>query len=427
MHSKTVFAVILGILCLLAFTGCGGGSGGSGNSYASSWLGTTSNANSSDPASIDIRPSSVTVKPGQSISLAILVKNAFGQPIDGANLQLASVLGGTFEDQTGRTTKGWFSTRFTAGKQVGTEAITAIANGEIQSKPILVQATTAEQTTLSIITSSDSTLAETPVTVVVSAKVDGLNAENETVALSSTIPGRFSDSSGEINQGWFSTSFTPDSSAAGIGTLTALVNGVFSNCSLSVVKTKKEAPELKITLNPDAVFQDQTCAVIVSGVDSKGFPSDATVYLSATLNGTFDRNSGSLSEGLFFTEFTAGKEVGSATITVFSTGDASASTILSIERPTIVAKISPSSDKLKIGEKIPVSVLVTDTFSRPITGSEVHLLANNGCTCNPDQETTNSDGYIFFELEAGSTAGITTITALTAGASDTADVTVFGP
>lgn len=420
-------ACCLALAVLVLFPGCGGGSGSSGNSLASSWLGTDPKAQTSDPASIDIRPSTTSMKPGQTISLSVLVKNAFGQPLDGVNLQLASILGGTFEDQTGQTSKGWFSTRFTAGKQVGTEAITAIANGESESKSILVQASTPEQTTLSVVTSSDSTLADIPVTVVVSAKIDGVSANGENVVLSSTLPGQFGNDSGEINQGWFSTSFTPSTSATGVGTITALLNGIFANASLSVVKVKKDAPQLKVTVNPNAVFQDQTCAVIVTGQDSKGFPSDANVYLSATLNGVFDNKSGTLDDGVFFTEFTAGKEVGSATITVNSTGDASASTILSIERPQIVAKLSPSSNKVKVEEKIPVSVLVTDTYSRPISNTEVYLRANNDCTCSPESGSTNDDGYLFFDLTAGETAGTTTITALTAGASATADVTVYGP
>lgn len=418
-------AGIFALIALLLFSGCGGGS--SGSSYSSSWLGTDPVAQTSDPAQIDINPSSLTLKPGQSISLSILVKNAFGQPIDGVNLQLASVLGGTFEESTGETSKGWFSTRFTAGKQIGTEAIMAIANGETNSKSILIQASSPEQTSLALVTSSDSTLAETAITVVVSAKIDGVSANEESVSMSSTLPGQFGNDSGEINQGLFSTSFTPSDKALGVGTITALVNGVFAHTNLSVVKVKKDAPQLKVSVNPDAVFQEQTCAVIVTGTDSKGFPSDANIYLSASLNGSFDTKSGQLDDGVFFTEFTAGKEVGSATITVNSTGDASATTILSIERPEIVAKLSPSAKNVKIGEKIPVSVLVTDTFSRPIANADVYLRASNACTCDPEKGSTNDDGYFFFDLVAGDTAGTTTITVLTAGASATADVTVIGP
>ncbi len=129
---------------------------------------------------------------------------------------------------------------------------------------------------------------------------------------------------------------------------------------------------------------------------------------------------------MFFTEFTAGKEVGSCTITVFSM-DASASTVLSIERPVIVAKISPSSNRVKVEEKIPVSVLVTDSFARPISGTEVYLRADLGCTCSPENGNTNDDGYLFFELTAGDTAGTTVIRALTAGTNASASVTVFGP
>jgi hypothetical protein len=97
------------------------------------------------------------------------------------------------------------------------------------------------------------------------------------------------------------------------------------------------------------------------------------------------------------------------------------------ERPEIVAKLSPSVDRIKIEERIPVSVLVTDTYSRPISDTEVYLKASLGCECSPESGNTNEDGYLFFDLIAGDTTGTTTIRALTAGASDSADINVFGP
>jgi hypothetical protein len=205
-----------------------------------------------------------------------------------------------------------------------------------------------------------------------------------------------------------------------------MVNGEKADKSLAVVKQKQSSPQLKISVHPDAVFQDQTAAVIVVAKDAEGFPSDAEVYLSSSLNGQFDDVSGTPRDGVFFTEFTAGKEVGSASLNVFSM-EASASTILSIERPTIVVDISPSVDSVKIGEMAPVSLLVTDTYSRPIPDAQVYLSASLGCYCEPESGETNDDGYFFFDFVASQTAGISTIRALTAGASGSADINVVGP
>lgn len=129
---------------------------------------------------------------------------------------------------------------------------------------------------------------------------------------------------------------------------------------------------------------------------------------------------------MFFTEFTAGKEVGSATLTVFSL-DASASAVLSIERPEVVVKLAASKDSVKINERIPVSVLVTDTYLRPIEDASVYLSAELGCYCDPDEGKTNDDGYMFFDFYASGTAGVSNLHALTAGATGTYRITVVGP
>jgi hypothetical protein len=425
MKVKFVAACLIVMVALISFIGCGGGS--SGSSQSSSWLGTLPGPDATNPSAIDIKPSAVSIRPGQTISLSVLVKDSYGHPLDGVSVQLASYLGGTFEDQVGETTKGWFSTRFTAGNKVGTEAITALAKGLMESKSLLVQSLAESPPVVTLITSADSTLADSPVTVAVGAKIDGASAEGAKVLLSSTISGSFNSDSGEIENGWFSTSFTPSFSATGVGTITAMVNGVSADRPLAVVQQKKEAPELQIAVNPDAVFQGQTAAIIVTARDANGFPSSARIKLSTSLNGEFEQDEGIPEDGVFFTEFTAGKEVGSATLTVSSTMDASASTILSIERPEIVLKLSPSTDRVKIEEKIPVSILVTDTYSRPIAETEVYLRANLGCVCDPESGRTNDDGYLFFELVAGDTAGTTTVRALTAGASGSVDISVVGP
>ncbi|MGM0600003.1 MAG: hypothetical protein ACQETH_09330 [Candidatus Rifleibacteriota bacterium] len=418
----TVFTGIMLVLAL--FTGCGGGS--SGTSHSSSWLGLTTTPETFDPAEIEIKPSAVTLSPGQTISLALLVKDSFGHPLDDVEVQLASELGGTFEDEKGETYNGWFSTRFTAGKSAGTEAITVFSKGLMETKSLLVQTGVPDTTDIKIVSSSDSTLAETPVTLAVGVAINGNQADGENVLLSSTIPGRFYDDSGSVENGWFTTSFTPDSSAYGVGTITAMVNGEKADKSLAVVKQKQSSPQLQISVHPDAVFQDQTAAVIVIAKDSEGFPSDSKVYLSTSLNGEFYDKEGTPQDGVFFTEFTAGKEVGSASLNVHSM-EASASTILSIERPTIVADLSPSVDSVKVGEMAPVSLLVTDTYSRPIPYAQVYLSASLGCYCEPESGETNDDGYYFFDFVASQTAGISTIRALTAGASDSADITVVGP
>lgn len=123
---------ILPALCLLLVlsflaAGCGGGSG-SGDSVSSSWLGLTTDPDVAGNLQVDIKPSSVSVRPGQAIALSVFVKDGYGHPLDGAKLAFASQLGGTFDDKTAETSNGWVSNIFTAGNQPGTEAIIVLAS-----------------------------------------------------------------------------------------------------------------------------------------------------------------------------------------------------------------------------------------------------------------------------------------------------------
>lgn len=422
-----VRVLAFGLVCLSLFiliSGCGGG-GDSGSSFSSSWLGVTTDPNST--GTCVVMPSAVSLRPGQIISVAVLVKDSYGHPLDAANVQLSSLLGGTFEEQSGETVKGWFSTRFTAGTKQGTESITALAKGALGSKSLLIQPSAAKAITVKLVTSADTVLAENPITLAVGVSTDGAPAEETDVFLSSTLPGKFDADSGKVVGGWFSTLFTPNAEASGIGTITAMVNEIKTSASLNVVKQKKATPLLSISVSPDAIFQGQTAAVIVIAKDAAGFPSSANVNLFASLDGSFTPQSGVPEDGVFFAEFTAGKEIGSATLTVSSIENASASTVLAIEKPNIVMKISPSVNSVKINEKVPVSVLVTDEFYRPIEKAPIHLLAELGCSCEPDTGETNDNGYLFVDFIASKTVGISTIHALTEGATSSAQITVVGP
>ncbi len=134
---------ILPAVCLLLvfsflIVGCGGGSG-SGDSISSSWLGLTADPDAAGNLQVDIRPSSVSVRPGQTIALSVFVKDGYGHPLDGAKLAFASQLGGTFDDKSVETAKGWASNLFTAGKQPGTESIIVMSGEKSYSQALLVQ------------------------------------------------------------------------------------------------------------------------------------------------------------------------------------------------------------------------------------------------------------------------------------------------
>lgn len=96
--------VILPAACLLLalaflFVGCGGG-GSSGDAISSSWLGLTADPDVAGNLQVDIRPSSVSVRPGQTIALSVFVKDGYGHPANDIKLAFASQLGGTFDDKT---------------------------------------------------------------------------------------------------------------------------------------------------------------------------------------------------------------------------------------------------------------------------------------------------------------------------------------
>ncbi len=422
--------VILPAVCLLLmlaflFVGCGGGSG-SGAAVSSSWLGLTADPDIVSNLEIDIRPSSVSVRPGQTIALSVFVKDGYGHPANDIKLAFASQLGGTFDDKTAETSNGWVSTTFTAGNKPGTESIIVMTGAKSFSKALLVQNPVAVNPTIQIVTSADTVQAGSMVTVAIGVSENGVPSNDVEVRLSSTLKGDFGSDSGKVENGWFSTTFKPDADIAGVGTLTVMLNGTKSEKAITVVKEKVASPILTVSVNPDSIFQGQTASVIVIAKDASGSPSTAKINLSASLAGSFNPDDGNPVEGVFFSEFTAGKEVGIATLTAYS-GDASATAVISIEKPEIVIKVSPSMSTVKIKERVPVSVLVTDTFSRPIENAPVYLSAELGCYCSPDDGRTNDDGYMFFDFVASTTAGVSKIHALTTGATGTAAITVVGP
>jgi len=414
------------MIAALLLIGCGGGGGGGGDSLSSSWISVTDPGNSNN-WKIEVTPSAVAVKPGQTISLSVLVKDAYDHPIDDVKLLFASQLGGSFEDKSVETVKGWASNMFTAGNQPGTESIIVMTREASVTRPVLIQAASTITPVVTLTTSSDSTLANNLITVVAGVSVDGSPANDLEVRFSSTIKGDFGSDSGKVENGWFSTTFKPDTGvAAGVGTITAMVNASKAEKAVSVVAGKIAAPQLRISVNPTAVFQGQSASVVVIAKDESGSGSTANVSLSCTLDGKFNPTSGDPEGGVFFSEFTADKEIGIATLTVTS-GISSASTLLLIEKPEIIMKLSPSKSLVKVGERAPVSILVTDTYSRPIQDAPVYLSAELGCYCSPDEGKTNDDGYLFFDFVASKTAGIAAINALTAGATATANITVVGP
>ncbi|HNS08179.1 MAG TPA: hypothetical protein PKN29_00700 [Candidatus Ozemobacteraceae bacterium] len=420
---------ILPAVCLLLvfsflIVGCGGGSG-SGDSISSSWLGLTADPDAAGNLQVDIRPSSVSVRPGQTIALSVFVKDGYGHPLDGAKLAFASQLGGTFDDKSVETAKGWASNLFTAGKQPGTESIIVMSGEKSYSQALLVQNPVVVNPTIQIVTSADIIKSGSAVTVAVGVSENGAPSDGAEVKLSSPLGGDFTSDSGKVENGWFTTTFKPGD-ISGIVNIVAMVNDAKATKALSVVKDKIASPTLSISVNPPAIFQGQTASIIVIATDENGAAADVVINLSADVNGSFSNNDKQTSGGVFYSEFTAGKEVGSATITA-SSGFASVSTILSVEIPEIIMKVSPSVNTVKVKDRIPVSVLITDNFSSPIENAPVYLSAELGCYCSPDDGKTNDDGYFFFDFVASTTAGVSKIHALTTGATGTAQITVVGP
>ena len=265
------------LLAALLVIGCGGG-GSSGDSLSSSWLGVKSPSDGSENWQVDIRPAAVAIRPGQTIAMSVFLKNAYGHPVDGVKLLFSSQLGGTFDDTTVETEKGWASNLFTAGKQPGTESIIVIANNYSAAKPILIQSPSVSVPDLKMVTSSDVAQAGNMITVAVGVSIDGVPADDVEVRLASTLPGDFGSESGDAEKGWFTTTFKPDEDIAGVGTLTAMVNGHSVAKAITVVRGQLETPQLTISVNPDSIFQGQTASVIVISKNSYGIAARSKFY-----------------------------------------------------------------------------------------------------------------------------------------------------
>lgn len=417
-------AVCLLLMLAFLFVGCGGG-GGSGDAISSSWLGLTADPDIAGNLQVDIRPSSVSVRPGQAIALSVFVKDGYGHPANDIKIAFASQLGGTFDDKTAETSNGWVSTTFTAGTQPGTESIIVMTSAKSFSKPLLVQNPVAVNPTIQIVTSADTVQVGSTISVAIGVSENGLPSNNIEVYLSSPLGGNFGSDSGKVENGWFTTTFKAGDNS-GFVNIIAMVNDIKATKTLSVTKEKIASPTLSVSVNPTAIFQGQSASVIVIATDENGGVSTTEISLDASLEGNFNPAKGDPENGVFFSNFTSGNEVGVATITAWS-GLSSATALLSIEKPEIVMKVSPSMSTVKIKERVPVSVLVTDTFSRPIDNAPVYLSAELDCDCSPEEGRTNDDGYFFFDFVASTTAGVSKIHALTADATGSAVITVVGP
>jgi hypothetical protein len=421
--------VALGLFLILPvvgyLAGCSGGAKGGG--VASDWLGGTAQVINGTATAVNMMAVNSRIAPTETTALAIQIMDAQGRPADGAEVTLASLLGGTFDPATGQSVKGWFYTRYTAANLSGTETLTAMALGGVASVSLKIVAKEVATPTLKILTGAPQITPETPVSVAVYCDQNGILSNDIPVLLSSSKGGEFKENPGTITKGWFYTTFTPGA-AAELGTYTigAQVLGVTTDTTLLVANTPAPARTMVVTANPIAIYTGQDTVIVVQITDEFGAPANANLVMAADYEGTFEPPSGQSSNGVFYTTFTAGKEVGSATVKAIY-GTTEGMTDVSIEKPILKITVKTASGRIKNSStKNPISVYVADDLQRPIAKAEVLLSASlTGGTFESESGQTGDDGFFSTFYTAGALTGSNTFTAMAQGYVGTTTVQIW--
>ncbi len=403
---------------VVAFCGCGGSGGGGGL--------TSGVIPTAGKTQVLVTVGSSRIYSSRSTAVTVYVKDEYGRAVSDKNVMLSALLGGELDPVSGSTENGYFYSRYTAGPGAGTEGITAMALGNVGTTSIIISSQIATPG-ISIVTGASRVGPGKKTTIAVFVSSNGEPVPEADVSLSSSIGGEFGESKGVTDKaGWYVTTYTAPENVTAQDSVSVLSLGVATQTIISIANQAPASLTAKLKLFPDAVFTGQACLVSVILTDANGNPANADVSLVCDYSGKWDDNSkesytATVVNGFHQTDFTAGKEVGSATISVNSFNGILASAVLSIEKPTVKVQLSMADTKVKRGNKLPLSVFVSDELLRPYTGMPVQLTSSLGGVFKDNSDSTisggdtNDNGIFIAFFEPGNTSGTTILTAYSEG------------
>jgi hypothetical protein len=212
--------------------------------------------------------------------------------------------------------------------------------------------------------------------------------------------------------------------------LAALLGASFAVSSCS--KATPVAPTgavLAISANPSQIGLSGTSTITVFGSKPNGSPLDpgTQIRLSTTI-GTIEGIATVEKGGTATATLHGDGRTGTAMVTA-ATGAAMGATAMTTvqigiamgDKPVLLVSVSPSN--VPVQGSAQVTVIARNSDGSPVAANQQVILTTSLGTLHPDRPTTKPDGTATSRLDAGTTAGTATISAIL-GASDAATTTV---
>lgn len=247
-------------------------------------------------------------------------------------------------------------------------------------------------------------------------------ADGKTVALVSSRNVAFGENSGVTKNGWYFTSYTPTANQLGTDTITAMTGDLATSTVVYIGNPAPASLTIDLVIQPTTLYPGQKATLTIRMKDSEGFPANGTVAFASSLAGLFSSTTRTITNGFDQVTFTAGHEVGTATINLRSGENAVSKEIL-IKLPATVLKFKNYPLTMKTNEKTILSLQLSDDLGAPLAGQEVYWILNPAdCgtitkvarKIDEYNTSTTSDqlGYVYVEFEASSTPAKAYISAL---------------
>ncbi|MBF0408286.1 MAG: Ig-like domain-containing protein [Candidatus Riflebacteria bacterium] len=428
-YRKSFFrmGVYAGFFLLCAFitlhlAGCGSSAGN--ESSASDVLGLTSDRLNGTPVEIKILPGATKVAPGDSIAVTVKVTDKNGLPANDVTVSLSSLLGGTFDSQSGETKNGYFSTQYKAPEVTGTDGVTAIALGTSSTALVLISAKPEIPVEVKLSLGSTTLKPKGQTTVSVNVRQNNNPVNEMNVVLSSTAGGEFANNSGTTQKGWFNTVYTaPDN--VGTGTIFAAALDGTDSEEITISQDFLTRPEVSLYSSAMELPPGGVTTLTIKA-QSSGKAVTGKVILTSTIGGTFESiGDGELVNGYYSTTFTSPTDSkGLATITALVNG-ASCSIQLFVRNPpanNASVSVIISSKELFPGQATLIIVRIFDKNGSPVSGKVAFDSSLAGTFTDPEKELDN--GSVYTTFTAGEETGSCTINAYWQDASGSASLKI---
>ncbi len=372
-----------------------------------------------DAASIEMTssPNNMTADGVSESEISAVVKDRYGNPIDGANLIFSITSGsGKLSPISAETSEGVATVTYTASEDAGTVVIQAQATNNVTGSVNIVLITarvgdvTVEASPAEIVANGSST-AGVKATV---QDIEGRPVPDGTTVSFSTTNGSITGTA-TTTQGIATATLTSPTSM-GSATVTATAGGISGTTTVTFLGGP--AASIVLTANPTMLDADGSSSSDITAEvwDAYGNPAadDQLVVFTATSGmGSLSSTSETTSGGKAQVSFTAGLNVGTATITakvgtVIETIDIQL-TALDIQSVTVNAL--DDSIRANGTDTTDIVAVVINTNGDPVENTPVEFETDLGALQSPTTVYTDADGIATISLTSSTIPGTATVTA----------------